>query len=146
MIRDSLELRQAVLGQVNGWLGTPFVTRGAVRGAGVDCGSLLIVCYGAAGVPVPPLDGLGHFPLGWHQHATEERYLNILKQFSREVSEPRPGDMALFKMGKVWAHSSIVIEWPVVAHTMWKGKVELSDATKPPLSNRAKPLFLSPFE
>lgn len=140
-----IEARRTVIEQVKTWLGTPFVVKGAVKGAGVDCGSLLIVCYAAAGVLVPSLDGLGHFPLGWNMNTQEERYLNIVKGFAKEVAAPEPGDIAMFKIGPVYAHSAVVVEWPLVIHTMARSRVEYTDASKAPLHKLDKPIFLSPF-
>lgn len=145
MTAASPGLRASVLAEARRWLGTPFVHGAQVLGSGVGCGGLLIAVYGALGVPVPAREELGYFPHDWHLHERSERYLNILLGYTREVSEPEPGDIALFRIGHVYAHSAIVEAWPRVIHTMWKRTVEWADADKPPLARR-KIVFLSPFE
>lgn len=133
------------------WMGTPFIHQGAIKGArgGVGCGTLLIAAYGAAGVAVPTLSDVGLFPSDWHCNTTEERYLNILTAYDfKPVENPLPGDTAIFRTAtsKVWSHSALVIEWPIVIHVMWRREVQYSDATRAPLYRREyAPMFLSPF-
>lgn len=139
------EQRAAVIVEARSWIGTPFVHGATIKHYGVGCGSLMIACYGAAGVPVPDPAKLGYFPHDWHHHDPRERYLEIMNQFAHPVEVPTSGDIVMFKIGKVYGHSAIVVKWPEVIHVMWMRTVELADATKAPLARR-QTLFLSPFQ
>jgi len=44
----------------------------------------------------------------WFLHRSEERYLNFLLKLSREVREPKDGDVVLFRVGRCFAHAGIV--------------------------------------
>ena len=146
MYPDSPTIRQAVIAEATTWIGTPFhYNNSMVRGAGVACGPLLIAVYGKVGIPVPAISSLGHFPMDWHMNTDEERYLNILLGFTKVVEIPQPGDIALFKIGKVHGHSAIVTEWPRVIHVLWKSVVQHADASLRPLKHRHQ-IYLSPFE
>jgi cell wall-associated NlpC family hydrolase len=148
MYPDSPEIRQRVIAEAKTWLGTPFLHHASSKGEGVACGPLLIEVYGAVGIKVPRLADLGYFPQDWHLHCADERYLEIIKHFTREVSEPKPADIVLLKIGRAYGHSAIVVNWPSVIHVMWRSKVEYAIVGQPPLIHRRvnKPIFLSPFE
>lgn len=138
--------RQAVLVEAESWLGTPFRNNAMVKGAGVGCGTLMIACYSEAGVlELPSIETFGHFPLGWSIHSKEERYLDIMKQYMKEVETPEPGDAAVFKLSGAYGHAAIVVSWPRVIHVSWKRAVEYADASQLPLS-RYPPKFFSPFQ
>ena len=136
--------RQRVIDEAKTWLGTPFLHQAAVKGAGVGCGTLLTCVYGACEFKVPSLEEIGHFSHDWHLHTREERYLNIIKRFTIETKVPRPGDIVLFRMGYVYAHSAIVVDWPNVIHVMWKRSVEYGVIGQSPLDR--KYVILSPFK
>lgn len=138
-------IREDIVQEARTWLGTPFIHQGMVKGAGVGCGTLLIAVYGGIGLPVPDPKTLGYFPRDWHLHTREERYLNILLGFAHPVEVPEPGDMVLFQIGRIFAHSGIVVKWPTeIIHVMWGSSVEIADASKQPL-DRKKTMFLSPL-
>lgn len=137
--------RQAVIQEALTWLRTPFHHQAAIKGVGVGCGTLLIEVYRAVGIDTPSIEECGFFSRDWHMHTTHERYVEILEKFSRLVDHPQSGDIALFKIGKVYGHSAVVTSWPQVIHVMWGRTVELADASKAPLQDRPV-LFLSPFK
>lgn len=145
MYKDSVQKRVAVVQEALGWLGTPFHHQAMVKASGVGCGTLLIGVYGSLGIPVPRVEELGDFAPDWMHHVQEERYLNILLNYTRQVTAPGTGDIALFKFGRAYSHSAIVMDWPRVIHVMWRRTVALEDAFKAPLV-RKPVIFLSPFE
>ena len=136
--------RSAVIAEAQSWLGTPFHHQACIKGVGVGCGTILNAVYSSVGIPVPTMEEIGHFPPDWHLHTREERYLTILEKYARRVDRPQPGDIALFKLARVYAHSAIVVEWPHRVIHAWKPLVSFVDATQLPLSGR-KPVFLSPW-
>lgn len=108
------EAREAVVREALSWIGTPYVSGADVRGAGVDCGMLLVRVYADLGI-IPPVDPRP-YPEQWHVHQQEERYLGWVERWGTEVPTPEPGDVTLFKFGRVYSHGAIVVAWPVIVH------------------------------
>jgi cell wall-associated NlpC family hydrolase len=115
--------RQRVIEIARTYLRTPYHPEGRLKGVGVDCLTLLVNTYEEAKlidqVKVP------HYPPDFMQHRSEEKYLNGLLDYSKEVEAPQPGDIALWKFGRCFSHAAIVIEWPKIIHAQVKvGVVE----------------------
>ena len=125
--------REAAVAEARQWLRTPYHHMGRVKGAGVDCATLLAEVYARAGV-VPPV-AIPFYPPDWHLHRDAERYLGFVLEHAREVSppsltlslegggkgggdssDPLPADIALWRFGRCFSHGAIVIDWPVVIH------------------------------
>lgn len=50
-------------------------------------------------------------------HKSEEKFLmGILENNLREVQQPLPGDVALFRFGRCFSHGAIVTRWPELIH------------------------------
>lgn len=110
------EEREMVVAEAKTWLGTPYISNGAVKGAGIDCGMLLVRVFIDAGL-IPDFDPRP-YPAQWALNQSAERYLAIVESYAREIEGlPKPGDIALFKFGKCWAHGAIVINWPEIIHS-----------------------------
>ena len=135
--------RTAVVAAAREWLGTPYHHMGRVRRAGTDCLMLLAEVYETAGV-VPHIE-VPFYPPDWNLHRDAERYLEGLVQYAREIAgPPEPGDIALFKFGRCFAHGATVTAWPRLIHAyVGQGVVE-ADATKGALAGRPVKFF-SPF-
>jgi NlpC/P60 family putative phage cell wall peptidase len=134
--------RAAVISAAESWIGTPYHHMGRLKGVGCDCLTLLAAVYHEAGV-VPAIE-IPFYSPDWHLHRSAERYMEGLLAYAREVDAPRPGDSALFRFGRCFAHGAIVVEWPRVIHA-WNGLgVVRGDASKPNLSDRSV-RFFSPF-
>jgi cell wall-associated NlpC family hydrolase len=109
------EERKMVVEEAKTWLGTPYISNGAVKGAGIDCGMLLVRVYSDIGL-IPAFDPRP-YPAQWALHQSAERYLAIVESYAHEIpGPPLPGDIALFKFGKCWAHGAIVTDWPQLIH------------------------------
>jgi cell wall-associated NlpC family hydrolase len=106
--------RIAVVQEAVRWLGTPWHHNARVRGAGVDCGQLLIAVYNGAGL-VGPLN-TGAYPADWMLHRHEELYLSWVEAYMSEVPSPMPGDAAVWRIGKCFSHGAVVVDWPKVVH------------------------------
>ena len=131
--------RLAVIGEAGRWLGTPYHHQGRLKGVGADCLTLLAEVYHACGV-IPAID-IPYYPPNWNLHRSAELYLDGLLRYASEVETPRPGDVALFRFGRCFAHGAIVIYWPKVIHA-WNGAgVIHGDAELPPLKGRAARFF-----
>lgn len=136
------EQRAAVLAEAHRWIGTGFHQGARVLGAGVDCGQLLAAVYGSIGMAVPEGKQAGHFPRDWHLHVDSERYLELFYQYGfKEVATPEPGDVTMFRIGRPFSHSGIVVFWPTIIHAHWHSGVELADATQPPFARRKMKFF-----
>lgn len=114
------EERQNVVRIAKQWLNTPYMSNAMVLGAGVDCAMILVAVYREAGM-IPPDFDPRPYPAQWHQHRNEEQYMNLTKMFAQEVPppperEPLPGDVVLFKIGRLFAHGGIITEWPKIIH------------------------------
>jgi cell wall-associated NlpC family hydrolase len=135
--------RAAVVAAARTWLGTPYHHMGRVKGAGVDCLMLLAEVYAAAGI-VPHIS-IPFYPPDWNLHRDAERYLEGVIHYAHEVAgPPEPGDVALFKFGRCFAHGAIVVAWPALIHAFVRVGVVEADATRGALEGRPV-RFFSPF-
>lgn len=126
--RTPAEQRAAVVAEALTWQGTPWAHRGRIKGAGVDCAQFVIKCYANAGV-ITDID-TGEYPRDWHIHKTDERFLTFVPGFAREITETEvgPGDLILFRIGRVFSHGAIVVDWPQGIHAaIQAGMVTLCD-------------------
>lgn len=131
--------REDALKVAQSWIGTPYHHAARVKGHGADCGTLLIAVYSEAGVieDFKPRKYSRQF----HFHKDEEWYKTYVESWGVQVPYPQPGDVALFKVGRIYSHGAIVVEWPLVIHALAKeGCVLLDDVSKGALA-RAPVLF-----
>ncbi|MDE1901291.1 MAG: hypothetical protein KGI37_06590 [Alphaproteobacteria bacterium] len=137
--------RAAVVREARRWIGTPYHHQADVLGAGVDCGMLLVRVYVDAGI-VPAFDPRP-YSVQWHLHRDDERYLGAMMEHSGEVAAPEPGDMAVWKIGRAYAHGAIVVGWPLVVHAYQpEAMVVVSDISLPsPLSENKDRRYFSPW-
>ena len=134
-MRTEQEAREAVIAEALEWVGTPYVSNARVKGknGGCDCLTFLATVYELAGV-IDPLP-IPHYPQDWHLHQDAELYLfgkdetpGVLN-FCREIEgPPQRGDLVLFKFGKCFSHSAIVINWPTIIHAWARQPVNTDDA------------------
>jgi cell wall-associated NlpC family hydrolase len=125
------EGRAAVVAEALSWLRTPYHPGARVKGVGVDCAQLVIGVYAGAGVirAFEPET----YPHDWHVHRDVERYLQGVMRFGGEITrdQVRPGDLALYKFGRVFSHGAIVVQWPQIIHAvLGDGLVTLGDADR----------------
>ncbi len=98
--------RAAVVAAARSWIGTPYHNCADVKGAGVDCGMLLVRVFVDTGL-CPPFDPRP-YPVDWHLHRAEERYLAFLLERCAEVVAPLPGDIMVLRYGRCYSHGGIV--------------------------------------
>jgi cell wall-associated NlpC family hydrolase len=110
------DARAALVAEAKTWLGTPWHHRARVKGVGVDCAQFLIGVYAGAGL----IEGFdtGDYPRDWHIHRDEERFLPFVQRFAAEIPEAdaKPGDVILVKIGRVFSHGAILLDWPQAIH------------------------------
>jgi cell wall-associated NlpC family hydrolase len=106
--------RVAVVEEAKTWLRTSWHHRARVKGAGVDCGQLIIACFVNAGL-VPDFE-TGEYAQDWMLNNSEERYLGFVEKHLDRVDSPLPGDVAVWKFGHCFSHGGIVVDWPSIIH------------------------------
>lgn len=135
--------RVLVLNEAKSWIGTPFHHEARIKGrdGGVDCAMLLAEIYERAGV-VPRI-APEHYPHDWHLHRDEEKYLRWIERFAVPTDESRPGDVAIFRIGRTWSHGGVIIAWPVIIHAWYESGVEQADISNTPQLGRAAVRFFT---
>ena len=141
---NETEKRAAVVAEAKTWLKTPYHHMGRVKGAGVDCGQLLAEVYETAGATDHVETGF--YPVDWHLHRSEEKYIEAVAAHAREEALPperipQPGDIVAFRFGRTISHGAIVVEWPLVIHSYVGLGVIYGDATQAPLAGRLRKVF-----
>ena len=124
--------RAAAVLVARSFLGTPYVLGGRLKGAGVDCATLLglyLIEIGA--VPCDLWSNLTAYSHDWFLHDANERYLRGLVRFGfgaskslcRTDASAQPGDVALFRVvnSKVFNHGAIITSWPRGIHAVVGG-------------------------
>lgn len=149
------EARAALVAEARTWIGTPYHHNAAVKGAGVDCGRILIEIFSTVGL-TPPFDP-GYYPADYHLHRDEERYLQTVERYLPRIDDDQrsmsargpsfsvlPGDVVVWRIGRVFSHGAIVTEWPNVIHSAAPERFVLElDMTKTKLSER--PMMVCSF-
>ncbi len=135
-------MRERIVAEATSWLGTPYHHMGRVKGAGVDCLQILIAVYSAVGL-MPAIEP-GYYPGDWMLHRDEERYLSGALQHAQPLPEgaaPQPGDVVLYRFGRCFSHSAIVLDAQRYLHAYIHQGVVLADPAQPPLAGRPSRCF-----
>jgi cell wall-associated NlpC family hydrolase len=111
---NEAEQRQEVIAEAMTWLRTPYHHAARIKGAGVDCLMLLAEVY--EGIGLIEKQEIPYYPHDFMFHRSEETYLDGMMRLGYEVETPQPGDVALWKFGRVFSHAAIVIKWPEIIH------------------------------
>jgi len=138
--KEQLE-RQRVVDIAKTYLRTPYHHEGRIRGAGIDCGMLLLNIFEEAGL-IPHL-ALGvdipHYPPDWALHRDDPRYLSWVERYAGKVDRlPLPGDIVLHQYGRGISHGGLVIEWPLIIHSYRGLGVVYADAEKEFLDKKSE--------
>jgi hypothetical protein len=98
-----------------------------VKGAGVDCAQLLHAVFHRVGlIPALPIAPYSH---QWHLHRSEEHYLRWVERCARRIAgPPLPADLALWRIGRCFAHGAIVLDWPRIVHAHHRTGCLIEDA------------------
>jgi len=117
---EESEGRAKIIEVAKEYLNTPYVHAGRLKGMGVDCLTLLAEVYTEAGV-IPPV-AIPNYPYDWHLHRAEQLYMKGLLEYTREIQEPKAGDIVLWQFGRCFSHGAIVVEWPIIIHAYIKSR------------------------
>ena len=77
--------RHVIVREARSWVRTPYHAQADIKGAGVDCGMLLVRVFVDSGL-VPPFDPRPYAD-DWYLHRSEERYLGFI--FDRDEGSGR---------------------------------------------------------
>ena len=126
--------RESVVAEALSWLGTPYHPHARIKGVGVDCAHILCAVYENAGI-VQHVDP-GYYDSCWHLHRNEELYLQWIERYCEPVEVVAPGDVVLYRFGRTYSHSAIVIDDDLVLHAYIGRGVVLSRLSEEPLAGR----------
>lgn len=117
MTEAELNDRLAVVAEARTWISTPYHHRAKLKGVGVDCAQLPIAVYSALGL-IPEV--APDYVQQWHLHRDEERYLQWVEKFAREICRkepgidspwigeaPQAGDFGVWRFGRTFSHGAI---------------------------------------
>jgi NlpC/P60 family putative phage cell wall peptidase len=124
--------RAAVVAEAKSWLGTPWHHMADVKGAGVDCGMLLVRIYTDLGL-APKFDPRP-YAQQWFLHQDEERYLAWVKKYCVQVEreETAAGDIQLYQFGRTKSHGAIVVDDELMIHAYFQAEqVEIRERRAP---------------
>jgi NlpC/P60 family putative phage cell wall peptidase len=109
--------RAEIVAEALSWMGTPYHHHARLKGVGVDCAQLPCAVYHTVGL-IPHLEP--DYSPQWMLHRDEELYLAWVRPYTREITraELRPGDLVMWKYGRTYSHSAIVIAAPTVIHAV----------------------------
>ena len=120
--------RQAVVDEAKSWIRTPYHNRAKVKGAGVDCGQILIAVYSTALPGIIPNFDPGVYNKDFMLHRNEEIYLGWIEKFAHKIKNNQlPGDVALFKFGRVVCHGAIIIDKTSIIHAYSEARCVVID-------------------
>ncbi|MGP0058402.1 MAG: hypothetical protein ACLPID_03830 [Beijerinckiaceae bacterium] len=125
----AMQQRDRIVAEARRWIGTPYHNCADVRGAGVDCGMLIVRVFVDTGL-TPPFDPRP-YPPDWHLHRGEEKYLGFILAHCAEVTQPEPGDVVVFRYGRCYSHGGIVTKAAggglTIVHAFWPAKIVMEE-------------------
>jgi cell wall-associated NlpC family hydrolase len=131
--------RKLIIEEASRWLGAKWHHAACVPYVAVDCAQFLAWTYSAVGLIDKP--DYTDYPRDWAAHRNEEWFINTVTKYAHEIEKPLPGDVVLFKVGRTFSHSGIVIDWPHLIHADMRAGVVLADASMGELSKRKMRFF-----
>ena len=113
------ETRAAIVADAMSWEGTPYLPHARLKGVGTDCAMLPACVFEAVGC-IPKVDP--EYSQQWMLHRDEETYLAEIRKWAREIDEAeiQPGDLVVWKFGRTYSHSAIIIDPPIIIHAVIK--------------------------
>ena len=113
-----MKTREQIVEEAKSWAGTPYLHQGYVKGpeGGVDCAMINIGVFRDFAGIIPADFDPRPYPMQWHLHRDEERYLDWFTKYATRVDTPQFADVVLFKFGRTVSHSGIVVGNDVMIH------------------------------
>ena len=124
-------MRQKIIDEAVTWLRTPWHHRACIKGAGVDCVFLLVGVFNNVGLTNIKDADVPYYPTDIMMHKNEETVIEVIRKYAHAVTEPLPGDVIVWKFGRIYSHAAIVVNYPIIIHANRKdAMVVLGDASK----------------
>lgn len=133
-IINEFEERQLIVEEAKSWLRTPFHHEARIKGAGVDCGTLIAEVFERTGL-IPHVK-IPHYSRDFMLHRDQEWYLQLVMEYFNEIAAPLlPADIILVKNGRLYSHGMIIVNHPLVVHASSLDKMVIyADISLSPLS------------
>lgn len=119
--------RQKIIQIAREYIGTPYHPCARVKGAGVDCLTLLSGVWEDAGF-IEKAD-IPHYSPQFMLHRSDELYLGGLEKYAKEITVPKPAGIAIWKFGRCFSHAAIITEWPMIIHAYVGKNVQEEDVS-----------------
>lgn len=113
MIPEELTQRQNVVMIARSWIATVYRHGGRLKQVGADC-TFFGKVYEEAGL-IEPLD-IKPYSNQAHLHRAAGAYVTTILRFATETKVPKPGDIAMFHVGRDYSHGGVINAhgWPEV--------------------------------
>lgn len=122
------EGRVALVAEARSWLGTRYHEGAAIKRHGVDCGQLLVKVFAGAGL-IQPFEIPAYTP-DFMLHRDQEFIVELIERaggIECDRAVPLPGDVVVWRVGRVYGHGAIVAAWPRVIHASARHSHVLED-------------------
>ena len=114
--------RKQIIAEALTWLDTPWRHQAMIKGTegGVDCAMFLVgVAKNLGMLDEDTINSIPNYPKDWHFHNTESMMIPIIESLGAEkiyMSQSRPGDILLFKVGRCESHMGIKLAEDMFIH------------------------------
>lgn len=111
--------RQDFCEELLSWQCTPYHSEARIKGAGTDCGLLILQSMENIGL-IEHID-IPHYPVDIAANCAIPMYLNKIKEYCTEIDEePLPGDILVYKFegSLVPHHASVVLNKEYIIHAL----------------------------
>lgn len=143
---ENAEKRTQLIWEADGWVGTPFRFKAMVKGVGVDCVHLAAALYIATGFLEsfkPP-----RYSLEESMHSGVTKVIDWIELSGRfrqlpapTPGELMPGDLLLFRIGKVEHHVGVAIGRDYFLHVICHHVAGMSNLTDPSWRERMTRIY-----
>jgi hypothetical protein len=131
------EKRAQIVTEARSWIGTPYHARARTKGAGCECGSLLMGIAVNCGLVKD--EALEMFSLDCWAHWTDDKYRLRVMRHARRVLDGvayrttniLPGCLILTRAAgcKWFNHGAFVTKWPMIVHSVMPHVEEVDSTT-----------------
>ena len=122
--------RKKICEEAKSWLGTPWQHQACLKHVGVDCAMLVAgVAKNVGLIDKEKFKAIPNYPKDWHIHRDIPMLTDLMKYFGckkKSLESLLPGDIVVFKIGRVPSHLGIYLEDNYFIHALYgAGKKEV---------------------
>ena len=121
-MKQTLSKRKEIIEEAKNWVGTPYLHQARVKGltGGVDCAMLVAgIAYNVGIINDEIIKRIPPYPVQWNMHSDFPLLTTVMESFGclhKNNNEKQPGDILVFKIGRVPAHLAVLIENDFMVH------------------------------